>query len=111
MVIYSVTKHFIEKVPINYIVYLEERNNFGHVYFYDIFQNYVSAAILLTFQVSGNAIKIGFSLFGVRLVWWQIRRALAEIYKETYFVYLRIYLNFLIYTKFGADLHKILTIL
>jgi hypothetical protein len=70
MVIYSVTKHFIEKVHINIIVYFEERNKFGHVHFFDIFQNGVSAAILLTFQVSGNAINIGFPLFGVGLVWW-----------------------------------------
>ena len=58
MVIYSVTKYFIEKVHINIIVYFEERNNFGHVHFFDIFQNYIWAAILLTFQVPGNAINI-----------------------------------------------------
>jgi hypothetical protein len=92
------------------MVYLVETNNFGHENFFDIFENSVSAAILLTFQVSGNAFNIGFSVFGVGLVWWQIRIALADIYKETYYVYLRIYSNLLIYTKIGADLHKILTI-
>jgi hypothetical protein len=72
------------------MVYFVETNNFGHVNFFDIFQNSVSAAILLTFQVSGNAFNIGFSVFAVGLLWWQIRITLAEIYKETYYVYLRI---------------------
>jgi hypothetical protein len=73
-------------VHIYYIVYLEEGNNFGPVHFFDIFQNNISAAILLRFQVSGNAVNIGFSLFDIRLVKWKIQRALSEIYKETYFV-------------------------
>jgi ABC-type uncharacterized transport system permease subunit len=44
------------------MAYFVETNNFGHVNFFDIFQNSVSAAIMLTLQVSGNAFNIGFSV-------------------------------------------------